>query len=37
MIANLCALAMVPAFVFAFLAIVAPFVGMVERWERGRR
>jgi hypothetical protein len=37
MISNLCSLAMVPAFMFALLAIGAPFVGMVERWERGRR
>lgn len=36
MISNLCALAIVPAFMFALLAIAAPFVGMVERWERSR-
>lgn len=36
MIGNLLALAMVPAFMFALLAIGAPFVGMIERWERSR-
>lgn len=36
MIGNLFALAMVPAFMFVLLAIGAPFVSMVERWERSR-